>query len=72
MACAAGGVLACVALTMGGNGTSGVAMLAAGIVCTGLSIFMFYGCKAATNGTVILTKKIAIGIKNCFIKKGVA
>ena len=72
VACAAGGVLACVALTMGGNGAIGVAMLAAGIVCTGLSIFMFYGCKAATNGTVILTKKIAIGIKNCFIKKEVA
>ena len=72
VACAAGGVLSCVALTMGGNGAIGVAMLAAGIVCTGLSIFMFYGCKAATNGTVILTKKIAIGIKNCFIKKEVA
>ena len=72
VACAVGGVLACLALTMGGNGASGIAMLAAGIVCAGLSIFLFYGCKAATNGTVILTKKIAIGIKNCFIKKEVA
>ena len=72
VACAVGGVLACLALTMGGNGASGIAMLAAGIVCAGLSIFLFYGCEAATNGTVILTKKIAIGIKNCFIKKGVA
>lgn len=68
-ACAVGGILACVALIMGGNGASGVAMLALGIVCAGLSIFMFYGCKAATNGTVMLTKKIAIGIKNCFIRK---
>ena len=71
-ACAAGGILACVALIMGGNGASGVAMLALGIVCAGLSIFMFYGCKAATNGTVMLTKKIAIGIKNCFIRKEAA
>lgn len=68
-ACAAGGILACVALIMGGNGASGVAMLALGIVCAGLSIFMFYGCKAATTGVVTLTKKIAIWIKNCFIKK---
>ena len=72
VACAAGGALACIAFIAGGNSASAVAVLATGIVCTGLSIFMFYGCKAATNGTVILTKKIAIGIKNCFIKKGVA
>ena len=63
------GILSCVFFSIGGNGASGVAMLAAGIVCVGLSIFMFYGCKAATNGILVLTKKIAIWIKNCFIKK---
>lgn len=57
---------------IGGNGAGGIAMLAAGIVCAGLSIFMFYGCKVATKGTLILTKKIAKWIKNCFIKKEVA
>lgn len=67
--CSIGGVLACVVFTVGGNGASGLAMLAAGIVCAGLAIFMFYGCKAATKGTLILTKKIAIWTKNCFIKK---
>lgn len=71
-ACSVGGVLACVIFAVGGNGASGVAMLAAGIVCAGLAIFMFYGCKAATKGTLILTKKIAIWTKNCFIKKEVA
>lgn len=71
-ACSIGGVMACVIFTVGGNGASGVAMLAAGIVCAGLAIFMFYGCKAATKGTLILTKKMAIWIKNCFIKKEVA
>lgn len=68
-ACSVSGVLACTVFAIGGNIASGVAMLAAGIVCAGLSIFMFYGCKAATKGTLILTKKIAIWIKNCFIKK---
>ena len=70
-ACSIGGVLACVIFAVGGNGASGIAMLAAGIVCAGLSIFMFYGCKAATMGTLLLTKKMAIYIKNCFIKKEV-
>ena len=65
-ACSLGGVLACVVFSLDGNGASGVAMLAAGIVCAGLSILMFYGCKAATKGVLILTKRIAIWIKNCF------
>ena len=67
--CAFGGVVAGVVFACSGNALSGIAMLAAGIVCAGLSIFMFYGCKAATKGVLILTKKFAIWIKNCFIKK---
>lgn len=65
-ACSVGGVLACVVFVVGGKGASGLAMLAAGLVCAGLAIFVFYGCKAATDGTVILTKKMALWIKNCF------
>lgn len=68
-ACTLGGVMECVIFTVSGNGVSGITVLAAGLVCAGLSIFMFYGCKAATKGILILTKKIAIWIKNCFIKK---
>lgn len=69
VACCIGGVLSCIVFTLSGNSISGFAILSAGIVCAGLSIFMFYGCKTATNGILILTKKIAIWIKNCFIKK---
>ncbi len=57
LVCSIGGVVACTILAIGGNGPSGVAMLSAGIVCAGLSIFMFYGCKAVTKGTLFLTKK---------------
>lgn len=71
-ACSIGGMLVCVVFTAGGNGASGLAMLATGIICSGLSVFMFYGCKAVTNGTLILTKKITVWIKNCFIKKEAA
>lgn len=69
VACCIGGVLSCIVFTLSGNSVSGFAILSAGIVCAGLSIFMFYGCKTATNGILILTKKIATWIKNCFIKK---
>jgi len=67
--CSVGGVAACVIFAVGGNGAAGVAMLAVGIVCAGLAIFTFYGCKAATKGALLLAKKAAIWLKNCFVKK---
>ena len=51
------------------NVASGVAIIGAGIVCAGLSIFFFFACKALTKGTVSLTKKIALRIKKFFTKK---
>lgn len=72
MACAVGGILGCVVLAIGGHALSGAAVFAAGVVCAGLSIFLFYGCRAAAKGIMILTKKIAIWIRNCFVRKKVA
>lgn len=48
---------------------AGLVLIAAGTVCAGLSIFAFCGCKAATKGTLVLTKRIAVWAKNCFMKK---
>lgn len=59
----------CVVFFTVGRGTPGLAILATGIVCAGLSIFMFYGCRGTTKGILVLTKKITIRIKNCFIRK---
>ncbi len=70
--CAFAGVVAGVVIILGGKTLSGVAMIGAGIICAGLCIFAFFGCKAATNGTILLTKKIVFGIKNCFVKKEAA
>lgn len=53
----------------GGNILSGVAMISAAMVLAGTSVFMFYGCNAATKGVLAITKKMAIWIKNCFIGK---
>ena len=68
-ACAVGSVPVCVAFITGNNGASGIAMLAAGLVCAGLSVFLFCGDRAATKGILTLTGKIATGIKNRLIKR---
>lgn len=67
--CAFGAIAYGIGLSIGGNGLEGVAVIGAGIVLAGLSVFLFFGCKAVTRLSVLLTKKIALGIKNCF-KKG--
>lgn len=66
---AVSGVLECAIFAAGGSGASSLVMLATGLVCAGLSIFMFYGCRAATKGILVLTKSTAVWIKKCFIRK---
>ena len=66
-ACAAG-----IMFAYQGNALNTVAMLGVGLVCVGLSVFAFYGCKATTKGAVKLAGKCALLIKNCFIKRGEA
>lgn len=71
-ACFIGGITAGTIYAFCGNiPPISIALIACGIVFAGLSIFAFFGCKAATKGILILTKKIAVWIKNCFIKKEV-
>ena len=64
-----GGIAAGIGFICRGNVLSGLAVIAAGLVCAGLSIFMFHGCRAATKGILICTKKMAVWMKNCFMKK---
>lgn len=56
--CAAYGVVTGIAYSCAGNVLPGVALLGAGLTCAGLGILLFYGCKAATSGTVTLTGKV--------------
>lgn len=69
-ASALGGLTAGVAFACNGNVSSGMFLIAGALICAGLSIFMFYGCKTSTNGIVKITPKMVIGIKNLFIRKG--
>lgn len=55
-----------------GNVLSGIGSIGLAPILAGVAIFIFFGCRAATKGTAVLTGKIAVWIKNCFIKKEVA
>ncbi|MBR2460562.1 MAG: DUF1700 domain-containing protein [Clostridia bacterium] len=68
-ACAISGVVAGIIFSFIGNGLSGIVTATAGIVCAGLTVFLFFGCKAATKGIIVLTQKSAAGIKGYFVKK---
>ena len=65
-----GGIASGVVLVLNKNGLTGILLIAAGLVCAGISIFFFFGCKAATKGIVFLTKKPILSLKKSFIQKG--
>ena len=69
LACALGGVVAGAMFAINGSGAAGIAVIGGGVLCAGLAIFLFFGCRSATNGTVLFAKKIILGIKKCFIGK---
>ena len=64
-----GGILACPLFILTNNTPTAFAMLGAGLVCGGLSILLFYGCKATTRGAVWLTKKTVLTLKKSLTKK---
>ena len=68
-ACAIAGVFAGVLFAFRGYELAGIAMVGASVVCAGLAILLFFGSFAATKGSARLTKKIAFGIKKCFVKQ---
>lgn len=71
-ACALGGIAAGVIFAAVGNGLSGIATVGAGLVCAGLAIFLFFGCRSATQGVASLAKTVALVIKKRFAKKEVS
>ena len=69
---AVGGILWGVISLFNSNAVIGVAAIGLAVFCLGLSVFMFYGSKAATKCLIRLTKKIIISLKNSFVKKEAA
>ena len=60
-ACALYGMVGGIIVSTSLNGWTGVAMIGVGIFSAGLTIFLFYGCRAATKGILWLTKKNGAG-----------
>ncbi len=52
-----------------GNILQGIALLGACCILNGISIYFDYGCKWASKGTIILTKKLVFWTKKLFIKR---
>ncbi len=67
--CAPCGILVGIIYAFIGNTFFGIALVGTSVICAGLSIFMFFGCLAATRGACLLIKKMASGIKNVFKKE---
>jgi uncharacterized membrane protein len=69
VACAVGGVIGGVAFAFFGSVVTGIAVIGSALACAGLSIFAFYGCKEATRGILLLTKRVVLWMKLCLLKK---
>ena len=52
-----------------GEWAGGFALISAGLMLAGLSIFLFFGCRAMTGAALRLTKKGMLGIKSLFLRK---
>lgn len=68
-ACAPSGIVLGVFFAVSTSVPAGVATVGASLVLAGAAILLFFASCAATRGTVLLTGKIALGIKKCFVKK---
>lgn len=73
LASVAVGAVCCVAagvfFVFRGHGLTGLWTAGTGIFCAGVAVFLFFGCRAATKGIVLLTKKLVLGMKKCFLGK---
>lgn len=63
LGCALGCLVAGIALAAKSDAVTGLALAGFGLICAGLSIFAFFGCKAVTIGTAQIARHFFIGIK---------
>ena len=64
VACTVGLTVAGIINLCTNNMSYGFVLVGTALITAGLAIFLFFGCKALTNGTVTVTKKIFLAIKN--------
>ncbi len=59
-------------LFVGGSAPIGLAIMGVAVAGFGVSVLLFFACKFITSLFALLTKKIAIAIKNRLVRKGIA
>ena len=64
-----GALVAGIACAIGTDTVAGLAIVSLGVVCAGLSIFAFFGCRAATKGVAVLTKRTLLIIRTRLLKR---
>lgn len=69
VASAVGGALAAIILCFTGQFVPALFVLGCGLICGGLSFFLFAGGKYTAKGTVWVTKKLFSWIKSLFVRK---
>jgi uncharacterized membrane protein len=67
--CAVGGLAGGVFVTIFGNAFAGILLFSVAIICAGLSIFMFFGCRETTKASAWLTRWIFVSVKNAIFKR---
>ena len=70
--CAFGLLIAGVIFLFGKHPLTGIALIGGCLICAGLGIFLFWGCKIVTKGMILLSKKTVLWVKQCFTRKEVA
>lgn len=69
-ACAIAGILSSLAFIFVGGIPSGVLTFGVGLIFLGITILFFFIFKLIAKGIFIISKKILLGIKACFFRKG--
>ena len=67
---AVGGAISGAVLAAVGHGMTGLGLFGAALVCAGVSIFAFQGCKALTLATLHMTRAAVRGTKHRLVKGG--
>lgn len=70
--CSFGFFIGGIAMLVSGYGLSGFVSEFACLICSGVAILLFLGCRPVTRGMVWLTKKLFLGLGKCFIRTEVA
>lgn len=65
-----GGIVAAIGCVCKGSIYSALVMFASALICSGLAIFFFFGCREITRAFCKLTKRMVMGVKYLFIGKG--